>query len=261
MQFEFQEVMDSLETVPTDFHGLYEDNGTGGFKMRSDEHSQSAIKAIGKLNGSLRASRAEAKEFKSRAVDLTGLVDFGATPDEILTNVNARIEEARKTSKNGLDLQGKIDKMREGLLTEHQVKLDALQGVNTSLVGQIHGLLVDGEAKTSLAQAGAIDAELAAPHITKQVKVLDEGSGLKVQVIDLKTGDQRYSNSTGEPMTIPELVAEMKSHERFKQLFKSEVKSGGGTEKTRHTLGGVRVKESDMSPAQKIAAGIAKLNK
>jgi hypothetical protein len=80
-----------------------------------------------------------------------------------------------------------------------------------------------------------------------------------VHVVD-KAGDIRYSGVTGAPMSIKELVAEMKGHDRYAKLFASEAASGAGPTRRPTASGGCgaarRAAAGEHAVPQKIAAGL-----
>jgi hypothetical protein len=136
----------------------------------------------------------------------------------------------------------------------HDKDLEARDSRIKGLTGQLHGHLVTSAATSALAAAGSIDTDLAMPHLARQVQVQEEDGKFNVHVVDAQ-GDTRYSGSTGAPMTITELVAEMKGTDKFKPLFKSEAPKGGGKQPghTHVPAGG----GGEMSATDKIEAGLA----
>lgn len=234
MEFEFvsnQSVApDKFEsTVPEDFRGLYVEKD-GQYVLGSDNPGVSAaVKAVTKLNTSLRAARAEAAGLKGRSADLSALAEFGDTPDKILEGINTRMEEIKAThkTKTGEELERKVAKIKEDLSSAHRTEVEKYTKRIEALTGQLHSHLVTSTATAALAEAGAIDVDLVLPHLQTQVKVAEEDGKFNVFVVD-GAGDPRYSGNTGAPMTIKELVAEMRSKDKFAPLFKSDSHSGGG---------------------------------
>lgn len=228
MEFDFSKntVVDTLEAVPSDFHGLYTKKDDGKFALDSDHAGvKSAISVITGLNRALMASRAEAKAFKGKAVDLSALAEYGESPEAILATFNTRIAEAGK-GKSADDIKHQVDKIRADLAAGHAKELEVERQRGQALQHQLYSLLVGSTATSALVEAKAIDPDLARPFIERQVKVSEENGVFMVNVVD-EAGDVRYSGVTGKPMTIVELVGEMKGKEKFAPLFKSEASSGG----------------------------------
>jgi hypothetical protein len=86
--------------------------------------------------------------------------------------------------------------------------------------------LVDNEATAALVREKG-SAELLLPIVRQAVKVAEQDGKFGVYVVD-GTGDRRYSGVTGEPMSIAELVVEMKADKRFARAFDAEAPAGGG---------------------------------
>jgi len=264
MEFNFNDnsVVESIDKVPQDFRGLYVEGDDGKFKLdTTDPKVKSAVSAITGLNKALVASRAEARDAKGKVIDLSALSEFGDTPDAILEGVNTKIDEIKKASKGkgAEDLERQVTKIKEELAKSHAVELEKAVKRGDALQGQLYTLLVQNEATMALAEAKAIDPDLARPFIEKQVKVTEENGKFEVHVID-EAGDPRYSGTTGTYMSIKELVAEMKAKEKFAPLFKSETQSGGGGDPHKAS-GGVRrggEQQGDKSSIDKISSGLEK---
>jgi len=256
MEFDFSPTVESIESVPQDFRGLYAEQD-GKHVLRTDDDAvKAAVSAITGLNRSLKAARGEVKTLKTNKVDLSPLSEYGDSPDTILERFNETLADATKGNKTKEEFARQIEKVKGDLGSEYASKIEAANQRAEALQGQLHSILVTGEAKSALADAGAIDAELALPFLERQVKVAEEDGKFQVLVVD-SAGDPRYSGVTGAPMSLKELVAEMKGQDKFGPLFKSGAGQGGGTPADGARRAPQRqVAEGDMTPKQKIAAGI-----
>jgi hypothetical protein len=234
MEFDFQDNLsvpsDKFKTVvPADFQGLYVERD-GKWALRTDDPTVgSAVTAIAGLNKSNRAMRAERDALKARVPDLSKLAEYGSDPDSILAGIEKKLDEVKAThsTKTGQELERQVAKIREDLGTAHRTELEKHVARINGLTSQLHNLLVTSDAMSALAEAGAVDPELVMPFIHSQVKVSEADGKFDVVVLQ-KNGDPRYSGATAKPMTIRELVGEMKADERYGQLFKSDAPRGGG---------------------------------
>jgi hypothetical protein len=137
----------------------------------------------------------------------------------------------------------------------HQKEIKGLQDRTGFLTGHLNTHLFTSEARAALAEAGAVNADLVLPFLERQVQVAEENGRFVVQVKG-PDGNPRYSGVGTGPMTIKELVGEMRTQEQFLPFFKSDKPSGGGTPSGgRPTPSGRKVE--DMSPREKITAGLA----
>lgn len=244
MDFDFQDHLsvpsDKFKTaVPVDFQGLYAEKD-GKWSLRTDDPTVgAAVTAITGLNKSNRAMRAERDALKAKVPDLSKLADYGSDPDTILKTFNEKIDEVRAShsTKTGQELERQVSKIREDLGAAHRAELDKHVARINGLTSQLHNLLVTSDAMSALAEAGAVDPELVMPFIHSQVKVSEADGKFEVVVLQ-KNGDPRYSGATAKPMTIKELVGEMKADERYGQLFKSDAPRGGGATPPRRAGGG-----------------------
>lgn len=263
MEFNFNDnlTVESIDKVPADFQGLYTEGEDGKFKLDSDHAGvKSAIAAIGRMNTALRASRAEAKAAKGTKIDLSSLAEFGDTPETILEGINTAQEElkAQLGTKTSADMQRQLEKIKKELAEAHSTDLQGKDSRIQALTGQLHNILVVAEAKSALADAGAVDSALVMPFVQSQVRVEEKDGAFSVNVLD-DAKDIRYSGVTGAPMTINELVSEMKSAEKYGPLFKSEAPAGGGTPPAGQPgRAGVPGGKRELSPNEKIAAGLNK---
>lgn len=250
MDFEFTPV-DSIDKVPEQFRGIYKQGDDG--KFVPDEAYKGIVEAVTGLNRSLKAARAEAKAKTS--VDLTPLADFGATPEEIKANITAKLTELQNELAKGGEAKLNLDKVRQELADAHAKELKKAGARAEALQNQLYGLLVENAATAAVAELKGVP-ELLLPFIKNQVKVVEQDGEFKVFVVDAQ-GDQRYSGVTGQPMTIKELVAEMKANEKFGRLFESEAPAGGGMP-PRGGSTPPRQPGRVLSANEKIAAGLAK---
>lgn len=250
MDFEFTPV-DSIDKVPEQFRGIYKQGDDGKFVV--DESHNGIVEAVTGLNRSLKAARAEAKA--KTQVDLSPLADFGSSPEEIKAAIESRVSELQEQVTKGGDAKVNLEKIKQDLASAHAKDLEKANKRGEALQNQLYGLLVENAATAAVAELKGVP-ELLLPFIKQQVKVVEEEGQFNVYVVD-GSGDRRYSGVTGQPMTIKELVAEMKANEKYGRLFESEAPAGGGMP----PRGGAtppRQPGQQLSANEKIAAGLAK---
>lgn len=250
MEFDFGPV-ENLEIVPEAFRPLYGKDKAADGKHAVVGDLQPIASAILGLNKSLKAAREDAK--KKPTVDLTPLAEFGDAPDKILASFQAKIKEVETRLAEGGKVN--IEKIRNEFAQAHQTELNKRDTRNTALQNQLYGLMVDQSATLAIAEAKGAP-ELVLPFIRSQVKVQEEDGKFNVYVVD-GSGDRRYSAATGQPMSIKELVAEMRSDKRYGRLFDADAPNGGGM-----TPGGGKGKPNNpaavKTAVEKIAAGLSK---
>lgn len=132
-------------------------------------------------------------------------------------------------------------KTREAqLLTKHQQEVDARETRIKTLSGALERRLVDAEATSAIAEAKG-SPKVLLPHIKAHVRVIEEDGEYVVQVVDTK-GNPRIGDSKGNPMTIAQLVEEMKQDPEFARNFEGTGSSGGGATRSTASGGGGSVR-------------------
>lgn len=245
----------SLDAIPEDFRGLYTEKD-GKFTLASDHPGvKSAVAALLRIGEALTKTRADLTTARTaaKAVDLSALSEYGDTVDEIRTAFGDKLKDASK-GKGPADLQSHLDRQKKEMETQFETTLKGEQNRSVALTKQLHNLLVVNGATAALVESKAISAELAMPHVVRQVRVDEEDGVMIAKVVD-DSGEVRYSGSTGKPMTVKELVSEMKGKDAFKPLFQSEAKGGGGTPPRGPARSNVQ-DPNKMSAQDKISAGL-----
>jgi len=250
--------VDSIEKVPQDFRGLYKPAEGGKFKLGSDDPGvASAVSAVTRLNESLKAARAEAKGYKAKAVDLSSLSEFGDSPETIAQAVKSRIDELTQQVAGGKDAKVNIEKIKQELAQGHANDIKTRETRIEGLKGQLDKLMVENTAKSAIAELKG-DMELLMPFVTRNVKTVEENGEYKVYVVD-GSGDIRYSGVSGQPMSIVELVREMKGNDKYAKLFESEAPSGGGFRPGGAQRPMPQTNTGNLSATEKISQGLGKL--
>lgn len=108
-------------------------------------------------------------------------------------------------------------------------------------------LIVQTATAEVLKQKG--EPELLIPHIQKMTRVTEKDGKFFAEVLD-KDGNVRIGDTKGNPMTIAQLVEEMRSSNVYGRAFEGDATSGTGK---RPGLGGNpgTLKRSQMTPQQK----------
>jgi hypothetical protein len=257
--FEANKIVDSLDKVPQDFQTFYMESSDGTFALATDLPAvAAAVKVISGLNRSLSVSRKEAKG--KTTVDLTPLADFGATPEEIREAVDAKLAEYQSAAKNGEKIKLDLDNVKKEYENKLNAQLQPVVDENRTLRGQLTNVVIKSNAQNAIREAGGDDLLL--PFVMEQLVMGEYAGETRAMVRDTNSVEKdavRLSASTNEPLGIPELLKEMKGQDRFKKLFPSEAPTGSG-----HTPNvsanvprrGVAQRRNDMSPTEKIKAGL-----
>lgn len=256
MDFDFSPV-ESLDKVPEKFRVLYGQQAGEDGKFAVADTYKPIAESINGFNTTTKTLR---QQLKDKNVDLSALAEYGDDPADIAAKVKEAIEGAG-ANKNA-DVTKAVEAAKAAMTQANAKELEKHTTRNQALQTQLYGLMVENAATSAVAELKGLP-ELLMPFIKAQVKVAEEDGQFKVQVVDAQ-GEVRYG-STGSPMTIKELVAEMKGQEKYGRLFESEQQPNRGGGGFRPGAGqqpnAGRQPAADRSPNDKIAAGLAKLRR
>lgn len=126
-------------------------------------------------------------------------------------------------------LVAKFESDKKQLTDKHQLELDKLTGTNKTLHTQLTDNLVSSAAVAAIAsEKGSVDLLLPVVKARMKMKETDDGR-LKVVIVD-SDGTERISPKSGstDPMTVAELVVEMKTDTKFQRAFDGSGSTGSG---------------------------------
>jgi len=249
---------DGFNTIPENLRTMYQPKqGGGGYSI--PENLRGVADAFTGLFAANTKIRDENKGLlKKGTIDLSGLEDFGEDFPTIKEKIKARLEELETAAAQGKEGKLNVDKVRTEMKAAMETAVANERKVSDALRGTVHKYLVQSTASEALAAEEAF-VELAMPLVERHVKVLEQDGEFKAVVVD-KDGDPRISGGTGQPMTIRELVKEMKGNDTYKPLFKSEAKGGGGAKPNPGNKMPAQAR-GDATPIDRIKAGLAARNR
>jgi len=269
MKFDFTKnrTVEELTVVPENCRAFYEkiepdgDDGAVTYNLRGDAQTIAAVAVITGQNKALVAVRQEVKDAKdSKAVDLTGLSDYGQTIDEIVAGVNTKVEElTANASGNESDIAIRVAAVKK----DHSEAMAALTATKDGEIATRQGQLENYMIETSIMHAGAgwqgLNPKLVSPFARQQMKVLLVDEKPSVVVVDA-AGEARYSTSperAGELMNTDELFEEMSKDKALRQIFPSDqAAQGGGAAPSGPASVRRGDKTKNMNAAQKISEGL-----
>lgn len=256
MEFTFEEngELDTLDNVPTEFQGFYAKGQDG--KFRIGEAHAPVTKVIDGLTKNLKNSRGTLtqtqQESKQRRESLekwaqTLGYDTPEAAKAALDDLNTKVANNSKVKPE--EIRAAIETEFKGKMTEKDNEVAAMR---TSLEKHLR----DGDATRAIAEHKGND-KLLRPHINSQTKVVkDEETGEYMTVVVKPDGSVRAGPS-GSPMTVAELVAEMKKDKDFASAFEGTKQSGGGTPPQTHTQNRTpQTQQGELRGVSKISAGL-----
>jgi DNA-binding transcriptional MerR regulator len=232
-------IVDKLDDVPEALRGEYTEKD-GKFHLGVD-----GLEDTGGLKTALQKERADRAAYEKQVKAWQGL---GKSPDEIkeLLEAQARADEDKATK------AGEWDKLKAQMNEKHEAALRSKDETISAMRKRLNAELVDAKAVAAIAAAKGVP-ELLLPHVQRHVKV---DADFNVQVVDDK-GDPRV-NGKGEPLTIADLVAEMRGSEVFGRAFEGSGQSGSGKQPGNGAGGAGVNRKSDFKTEKDRAAFVDK---
>lgn len=195
--FDFPASVASLDAVPEPYRALYGE-ADGAYRL------EEALARKLDVSGLVSALDKERKTARENERLLKAWTALGASPDEVAQRLGG---------------SGAADSGLKSQLAAKDAEL-------TRLRGALERQLVDAAASAEVtAQRGA--AALLLPHLRASLAVVeDEAGGFAVRVVDAAGQERR--GERGQPLTVKDLVAEMRQSEDFARAFDGAGLSGGG---------------------------------
>lgn len=266
MPWNFDETVDTLDSVPEEYRGGYAPAADGKHTLLPNVKAYAA--AITGNATALTKSRADLAKANKESADRRGVIktfeDLIAASGVSITDGKAlheslkeHLDELTAKSKNGGELKVSLDRLRADYAKQIEALKTESDGKVGSMTKTLEKHLIGDVAKSALTKAEG-NSTLLMPAVRAATKVVAEGDDYVVRVVDTN-GDARMSTKGGF-MTIDELVEELKRNTDYAMAFKSNVNGGSGTHV--QTKATPRVtpgsNTSELTPAQKISRGLAK---
>lgn len=201
--------VDSVDGLEESVRGLYTEKD-GKFVLNVE-----GLEDTSGLKTALQKERRERGELEKKVKRWEGL---GKTDEEI----TALIAKHDETAQTEAERKGEWDKLRTQMNDKHAKDLQAKDEKISAYQKRLNAELVDARATSAIAAAKGVP-DLLLPHVQRQVKVDEE---FNVIVVDAK-GDPRV-NGKGEPLSITDLIEEMKANDVYGRAFEGSGHSGSG---------------------------------
>ena len=231
-------VIDKLDDVAEQYRDLYTKRESDGkFVLDAD-----GVEDVSGLKAALETERSNQKKLAAKFKDLDP--DKYAAALKRIEDIERQEAEAEKNWKA----------LEKQLLDRHAAELKGRDDANGVLRRALERHLVDSVATSAIAGAKGVP-ELLLPHVKGFTKVVEQDGEFVVQVVDSK-GNQRIGDNKGTPMTIAQLVEEMKASPTYGRAF--EAPARGSSTTTTTTTGGsggaVRLSREDAKDPAKYRA-------
>jgi len=141
------------------------------------------------------------------------------------------IELAERLEREKQEGAGNWKALESQLLEKHTKEIGAREEEGKRLRSALSSTLIDRDAIAELARHSDTP-ELLLPHVIRQMRVVEEDGKFYARVVD-ENGNVRIGKGQGStPMTLSELVEDMKANKTFAPAFRGTGSSGGGATKS-----------------------------
>jgi len=194
------------------------------------------------LKSALDKERAKASAAEREAAKFKGIGD----PEK----ARQLLSDAEKNEQDRLKAQGDWEAREKQLQELFDKKSEQYEAEATRLRAALDKHLVEAAGTSSIAGAKGSPI-LLLPHLVKAVKVVQEGDEFVARVVDDK-GNPRFADTKGTPMSIDQLVEEMRQKKEFQRAFEPSGNGGSGGPPVMAAGVGGGVDVSKMSGAEKL---------
>lgn len=212
-------VLDSLDGVADLIKSEYVERD-GKFHLDVTPVEGFALENTSGLKSALQKERSA----RLKATERLGIL--GEVDPERIKEAVEKLEEI-----SGWDPEKKVSeavKAREAQIVElHKKELGKVSGRSEKLQRQLERVLVDQAAERAIIDAKG-NVKLLLPHVKASLRVREDGDVFSAEVVN-ENGESRIGGNNGSPMTIPQLIEELKQSADFQTAFAGSGHSGGGT--------------------------------
>ena len=193
-----------------------------------------AVEDVGSLKTTLSKQKEQIAGFKTQVKIFEGI-----DPEEARSAIKKMAELGEIPTDGDIrkQVEQRVEVIRAQLEGKHKNKMTARDGLMTQTAEKLR--LREDQLKRQLIDNAAIQAitaekgsvELLLPHVQKRCRCVEseDGKDYIVQVLD-PNGNEALSAATGsiEPMTIPELIGQMKESPTYAVAFQGTQAAGAG---------------------------------
>lgn len=247
-------ILETLDGLSEEIAKHYVKQDDGTYKLDVGSVSGFELSNVTGLKNTVSTLRGENRNLKESVAKFEGL------DPKVAREAIEKVEEFSKHDPNA-----EVEEQVKARIAEQAKQFGkekvTLTGERDEAIGQLRNVLVKNACIEALTSAGG-NVKLLLPVMEKSVRMRKDGSQFIAEVVNDK-GDPRIGDSSGNPMTIPQFVQELKGTDDYSPAFKGTGSAGGGQDgnKTpnRQVPTGGQVSQSDTQGIsdnlEKIASG------
>jgi hypothetical protein len=220
-------VVEKIEDAPEAVRSFYAEKD-GKFVLAVEEADGFALENVSGLKSALGKERSTREQLERDVVRFKDIDPDKAREALSKWEEFQTIDPAKEADKIA---NTKFEAARDQLVKTHQAEIGQRDDRIGKLTGAVDTLTRKQQATLAIAEAkGAV--ELLLPHVLNHTKVKETDNGFDVEVVDA-SGATRF-NAKGEPMTVADLVAEMRGSDTFARAFDGDGQGGSGKQPDHH---------------------------
>lgn len=147
-------------------------------------------------------------------------------------------EAADQAERDRATAAGDFKALEQQLVNKYETSLSSVAAEKAEMQRAMESHLIDAAAASELARHSDTP-RLLMPHVRAMMKVVKEDGQFVSRIVDPSTGTVRIGKGQGTtPMTLTELVDEMRSNPEYAPAFRGSGSSGGGAPKSAASGGG-----------------------
>lgn len=230
--------VESLDAIPENARGAYRQDADGKRWLLDAEDFSTEGEDVGALRRAHERTKAALREKERKLLDLQGV-----DAEEYKTLKAER--EAREREE--AEKKGHYDKLLAEKDKAYAKELETKESERRAALAAVEEYVIDAQATAAIVSAKG-KARLLLPLVKAQLKATKGEDGkYRVMVLD-SDGEERRNPKTSAPLSIAELVAEMKADPDLGQAFEGSGATGGGASGAQAGARGVDL--SKLSPVE-----------
>lgn len=241
-------ILEKLDDAPEALREHYTEKD-GKFVLKVEPVGGYALEDVTGLKSALGAERTQREKLERDVVRFKDLDPDKARDALAKLEEFQSIDPAKEADKIA---NTKFEAAKTQLLEKHNADLGARDDRIGYLAKTVDVLVREQRATAEIAEAkGSID--LLMPIVLAQTRTVEKDGRFITEVIDA-AGNVRIGDSNGNPMTMKELVAELRASDKFGRAFEGDGHSGSGKEHDSGQGGPVTLANMGGSPDERRAA-------
>ena len=214
-------VVTDIESVPEEVRSFYKPSEDGTKHILDVQGAEGyELENTSALRSALGKERQSVADLSKRLKTYDGL-----DPDAARTALS-KVEEIASFDPEQ-KVQEALEQRQKQLLQKHAQEIENVQKERDVLLSELEQNLITSAATKAIANSkGSVDLLL--PHVKNQTRMRRLETGQYIAEVVDSAGTPRIGDAQGNPMTIPQLIEEMKTSEAFMRAFEPSGATGTG---------------------------------